>query len=495
MPTMNVPMIPHDNTKIIATLGPASRHPEVIAELIKAGASCFRLNFSHASGPEVMPVVNMVRQISREMGVEIPLLADIQGPKLRIGKMPGAGALLKEGATYTLTGRPMEFGNDEVAPSQYENLAHDVKPGTSILLSDGNIELRVEKIQGQDVICQVVTGGRLYSNKGINVPRTKLSVDTLTEKDRRDLQFIGQTDIDIVAISFVRSPRDIQLARTLLGPSKIPVMAKLEVPEVLERLEDVLDVSDGVMIARGDLAVEVPFEQVPTLQKRILARVAARGKWAVVATQMLGSMVLNKRPTRAEVSDVANAVLDGADAVMLSEETAAGNHPVEAVQAMARISAEAEGIDGGVIGPNIEADIQSFAAGAAHAAIIAAERLKSVAIIALAGSGVTALAVSKWRPRIPMLALSAKDATLRRLNVLRGVVPVRLPGHLGVEEQIRAADNYLLKRGWAQPGQITVVVAALPLGEGRETNTIRLHRVRAAESVEPVEAMPIVASV
>ncbi len=471
-------MIRHSATKIIATLGPASRHPEVIAALIKAGADCFRLNFSHSSGPDVMPLVKMVRDISRDLGVHIPILADIQGPKLRIGKMPGAGALLREGQTFTLTGRPIEIGGDDVAPSQYENLAQDVKPGTSILLSDGNIELVVDKISGQDVVCTVVTGGRLYSNKGINVPRTKLSVDTLTDKDRRDLQFLGQTDVDIVAISFVRNPRDIQLARTLLGPAKIPVMAKLETPEVLDRLEDVLDVSDGVMVARGDLAVEVPFEQVPALQKRILHRVAARGKWAIVATQMLGSMVMNKRPTRAEVSDVANAVLDGADAVMLSEETAAGDHPVEAVQAMVRISAEAEAMLEEAQTANIEQDIQSFAAGAAHAAVSAAERLKSVAIIALAGSGLTALAVSKWRPRIPILALSAKEATLRRLNVLRGVCPVPLTEHMTVEEQIRVADTFLLERGWALPGQITVVVAALPLGEGKETNTIRFHRVR-----------------
>ena len=472
-------MKPPNVTKIIATLGPASRHPEVIAEMIRAGADCFRINFSHANGPEVMPLVKMVRQVAAEVGAHVPILADIQGPKLRIGKMPSEGALLREGQPFTLTGRNIDVGNDQLAQSQYEHLSRDVKTGTQIMLADGNLELVVEKVQGQDVHCQVVTGGRLYSNKGLNIPRTKLSVDTLTEKDHRDLQFIGQTDIDMVAISFVRSPRDIQLARTLLGErSRTPVMAKLEVPEVLDRLEEILDVSDGVMIARGDLAVEVPFEQVPHLQKQILQRATARGKWAIVATQMLGSMVMNKRPTRAEVSDVANAVLDGADATMLSEETAAGDHPLEAVQAMTRISHEAEQILTPGVQPFIEEDIQSFSMGAAHAAVSAAERLKAVAFVALAGSGHTALAVSKWRPRIPILALSAKAATLRRLNVLRGVLPVELKSHMSMEEQIQIADRCLLERGWAQPGQISVVVAAIPLGEHKETNTIRFHRVR-----------------
>ncbi len=465
-------------TKIIATLGPSTRHPEVLAELIQAGADCLRLNLSHASGPDLLPVVQMVRQVSAELGQHVPILADIQGPKLRIGKMPHEGVLLREGQAFTLTGRAMEEGSETCAQSQYELLAKDVRAGTTIMLNDGNIELRVEEVKGSDVNCRIVTGGRLYSNKGLNIPRTKLSVETLTDKDRRDLQFIGTTDIDIVAISFVRSPRDVQLARTLLGPGcKTPVMAKLELPEVLDRLEDVLDVSDGVMVARGDLAVEVPFEQVPALQKRILKRTAARGKWAVVATQMLGSMVINKRPSRAEVSDVANAVIDGADAIMLSEETAAGRYPVEAVKAMSAIAHEAEQLLAPHFEPNIEDDIQSFAAGAAHAAISAAERLKAVAIVTLAGSGLTALAISKWRPAIPILAISAKDATLRRLNVLRGVMPVRLAAHASMEEQIKVADEHLLARGIGQPGAITIVLGALPLGEQKETNTIRLHRV------------------
>lgn len=471
-------MNPRNRTKIIATLGPSARHPEVIEALIRAGADCFRINFSHVSGSEAEPVVSMVRQVAAQSGYHIPILADIQGPKLRIGKMPTGGVLLREGKRFTLTHQPLAEGNETVAPCQYEYLSKDVKVGTQILLSDGTLELVVEEIETEDVHCRVVNGGRLHSNKGINIPRTRLSVETLTDKDRRDLQHIANSDIDIVAISFVRSAHDIEQARELLGDSRKPVMAKLELPEVLDRLDEVLHVSDGVMVARGDLAVEVPFEQVPGLQKRILKRASARGKWVAVATQMLGSMVLNARPTRAEVSDVANAVLDGADAIMLSEETAAGNHPLEAVQAMARIATEAELLIDKDSEPVFEADIQSFAAGAAYAAVGAARRLQAKAIIALAGSGLTALAVSKSRPHIPILAMSVKQSTLRQLNVMRGVTPVQLVKKMPMEDQILTADRYLITQGWAQPGDVTIVVAAMPLGEHKQTNTIRLHRVR-----------------
>lgn len=469
----------HPNrTKIVATLGPASRHPDVIQELIRAGADCFRINFSHVSEPgDAQQLIDMVRRASAEEGVHIPILADIQGPKLRMGKLPSDGLMLLQAQPFTLRGPDAE-ATDDGAPCQYELLADDVSPGTTILLADGTIELTVSAVNGRDVVCDVVNGGRLYSNKGLNIPRTKLSVETLTEKDARDLAWIAQSDVDMVAISFVRTAKDIIDARLMLGDrSRIPVMAKLELPEVLDNLDDILGASDGVMVARGDLGVEVPFEQVPGLQKRILRRAAARGKWSLVATQMLGSMVLQPRPTRAEVSDVANAILDGTDAIMLSEETAAGSHPLEAVQAMERICAEAEAMKSEQT-DGTEHDITSFSAGAANAAVSAARRLKATAIVTLAGSGLTALAVSKWRPEVPILALSMNGHTLRRLNVLRGVVPVALPNRMDMEAQMAVVDRFLLDNGWAKPGEITVAVAAMPLGEGKETNTIRLHRVR-----------------
>lgn len=465
-----------NQTKIIATLGPSSSTPETIRDLVRAGASCFRLNFSHGDGEAFTPLIESIREIASEESAHIPILADIQGPKLRIGKVPDEGVTLHEGSVFTLSHRAV-LGTDREVQSQYDQLATDVHEGTRILLADGSIELSVVDVRDGEVHCLVVTGGRLYSNKGINIPRTKLSVATLTEKDHRDLRFCAKAGIDVVAISFVRSAQDIHDARGSLGSAKIPVLAKLELPEVLEHLDEVLHHSDGVMVARGDLGVEMDFEEVPTLQKRILRRASERGKFAMVATQMLGSMTLNRRPSRAEVSDVANAVLDGADATMLSEETAAGKHPVEAVQAMVRINREAETLQKHT-NFDVEGDIVNFATAAAGAAVSAAARLNAKAVVALAGSGLTALALSKARPTIPIIALSINDHTLRRLNMLFGVRPVGLPNKSDLEDQLHVADDYLKKNHLAKPGDTIVAVAAIPLGEGRPTNTIRLHHVR-----------------
>jgi pyruvate kinase len=465
-----------EKTKIIATLGPSTDTVEKIRELIRSGANCFRINFSHGDGEKMMPVILNAREASHLENVHIPILADIQGPKLRIGKVPKEGIVLKEGAPFTITTRKVE-GSAEIVHSPYEYLSKDVKPGNRILLADGTLELVVESVDGDDVHCKVINGGILFSNKGINLPNAKLTIETLTEKDRRDLEFASQEDLDIVAISFVRTADDIEKARGYLGGKKIPVMAKLERIEALDNLNSILEASDGVMIARGDLGVEIEFERVPLIQKQILQRAAVRGKWTVVATQMLGSMVVSSRPSRAEVSDVANAVLDGADAVMLSEETAAGNHPVLAVQAMRKISRHSETLiqHSHVI---FEEDIVSFSAGAAGAAVSAAERINAKAIITLAGSKTTALLISKWRPNVPVLALSWREATLRRLNVLRGVVPIQIDRDADMEAQMKMADRYLIQNEWAVPGDAVIVTAAIPLGEGKETNTVRFHRVR-----------------
>jgi pyruvate kinase len=471
-------MHPHEHTKIIATIGPATSTVDAVRGIIRAGANACRVNFSHGDGASLGPMMEMVREAARLEGRPVAILADIQGPKLRIGAMPRTGALLVEGSDFTLTPRAVE-GTDTLAQSPYERLAEDVEPGTHILLADGAIELEVVAIDGADVRCTVCTGGRLFSHKGLNLPGRKVSVETLTEKDRNDLRFLSGTDVDIVAISFVRSAADLALARELLGGRKIPVMAKLERPEALEHLDEILDASDGIMVARGDLGVELPFEQVPLLQKKILARATQRGRWAVVATQMLASMVLARRPSRAEASDVLNAVLDGADAVMLSEETAMGENPVLAVRAMEALTRVAEESErrGGT--SEVESEAHSFASGAAGAAVAATSQLNARAIVTLAGSGLTALHVSKWLPRLPIVALSSTPETLRRTNLLRGVRPVEIPHRAEVEEQLAHADRFLIQAEWARPGDVVVTVAAIPLGSGKETNTIRFHRVRA----------------
>jgi pyruvate kinase len=467
------------HTKIIATLGPASSSDATIRALIRAGADCFRMNFSHGNASSMQPLIDKVRVAAKEEGRHITLLADIQGPKLRIGRLPHAGVLLEEGASFMVTAREVE-GDEHQVHSQYTGIAQDVEPGARVLFADGTVELVVVKVDGPDVHCRVVGPGRLFSNKGLNLPGRKLSVQTLTEKDREDLAYIATADVDIVAISFVRSPADLALARELLGASKTPVMAKLERPEALECLDDILDASDGVMVARGDLGVELPFERVPLLQKQILERAAMRGKWAVVATQMLGSMTIARRPSRAEASDVVNAVLDGTDAVMLSEETAAGQNPVLAVEAMAVLTRAGESYEAKGPRKEVSADIVSFSAAAAGAAVSAAERLRARAIITLAGSGQTALAVSKWRPRLPIVALASLGSTLNRSNVLRGVVPLAIEARADFEEQLLVADRFLLAQGWAQVGDPVVVAAAIPLGEHKDANTVRFHSVRKA---------------
>ncbi len=467
-------------TRIIATLGPASQEEDQIRSLIRSGADCFRLNFSHSDGPGLEPYIKKVRQVSESEGKYIPLLADIQGPKLRVGHLPREGAELLDDQLFTITHREVE-GSAEQVHSPYELLSKDLRIGHRVLLADGSIEMVVESIDGQDVRCRVLHGGLLTSNKGMNLPDTEVSAATLTDKDRRDLEFIGKSDIDLVAVSFVRRASDIRDARDILGDSRIPVLAKLERPEALNQLNEILEEADGVMVARGDLGVEIEFERVPFVQKQILQRASVRGKWAIVATEMLRSMVDHSRPTRAEVTDVANAVLDGADCVMLSEETAMGKHPSVAVQAMIRILKAADSADADHR-DRFEADIVSFAAGAAGAAVSAAERLGARAIVVLAGSNVTALLLSKWRSRVPILALSGGKSTLRRLNVLRGVIPVEIQSQAGMEEQIRLADARLLQEGWAKPGDTVVIAGAIPLGEGKETNSIRFHRVRKPKS-------------
>jgi pyruvate kinase len=474
---VRAPMHAPKYTKIIATLGPASSSLESISALIRAGADCLRLNFSHADGERMAPLIATARSAAAAEGRYVTLLADIQGPKLRVGRLPTQGVLLLEGEPFLITARDIE-GNERQVQSHYAQLAQDLEPGAHVLLADGAVELLVERIDGPDVHCRVVAGGRLFSNKGLNLPGRRLSVQTLTDKDRVDLGFLATADVDIVAVSFVRSAADLALARELLGNRKIPVMAKLERPEALAALDEILDAADGVMVARGDLGVELPFERVPLLQKQILEHAARRGKWAVVATQLLASMVVARRPSRAEASDVVNAVLDGSDAVMLSEETAVGEHPAAAVAAMAALTRAGEGYEAAGPRQEMAADIVSFASGAASAAVIAAERLRARAIVTLAGSGLTALAVSKARPRLPILALGSWMQTLNRLNVLRGVTPLAVENRTDLEQQLLIADRFLLHAGWASVGDPVVVAAAIPLGTGKETNTIRLHRVR-----------------
>ncbi|MEW6775577.1 MAG: pyruvate kinase [Bdellovibrionota bacterium] len=463
-------------TKIIATLGPSCSSVESIRALLNAGADCLRINFSHGRGPDLKPLLDAAREACRLEGVPAPILADVQGPKLRIGQLPREGVLLQDGGKFTITSQTVA-GSEEEVSTPHREILPALKPGAKIFLADGTIELQVEKNSAEEVQTRVVSGGRLYSRKGMNLPGTPLPfLETVTPRDREDLAFIAEHGFDMVAISFVRKPEDLEEARRLLRGKKTPVMAKIERPEALGRIGEILEASDGIMLARGDLGVEVPLERVPILQKEILAEAASRGKWTIVATQMLSSMTTSPRPTRAEVSDVANAILDGADVLMLSDETATGSYPVQAVETMMKIALEVER-SAPISIARARPENSGYSGGAAGAAVLAAERLGAKAIVTLAGSGLSALLVSKQRPMLPVLSLSAHEGTLRRLNVLWGITPVKIESRADVEDQIRTADKLLLQENWARMGDTVVVVAALPLGQGRETNTIRFHHV------------------
>ena len=468
-------------TTIIATIGPASASIESIRAVIAAGANCCRINFSHCDGEAMAPTLHSIREAASLERQPVAVLADIQGPKLRVGQLPTDGVTLVEGQPFSLFSREVQ-GDARGVHTSYPYLAKDLEPGATILLADGAIELAVEHIESGDVHCRVVSGGKLFSRKGLNLPGRRLSIETLTEKDKRDLEYISTTDIDLVAVSFVRKAADLQSARAALGSGVRPLVAKLERPEALDNLDEILAASDGVMVARGDLGVELSFDRVPIVQKMILKRAMIHGRSAVVATQMLGSMVHARRPSRAEASDVVNAILDGADAVMLSEETATGSDPANAVQAMATLCRAGEAYEREGHRPVVDQSNQSFAAGSASAAVSAAAQVGAKAIVTLAGSSASALLVSKCRPPVPIVAMASSDASLRLMNLLRGTWPVLVPKDSDVETQLGFADRYLLEHGWAKGGDVIVMVAAIPLGEGRETNTIRFHRVRPADT-------------
>lgn len=465
-------------TTIIATIGPACSSIDSIRAVIAAGANCCRVNFSHCDGEAMGPTLRSIREAAALEKQPVAILADIQGPKLRVGQLPKEGVTLVEGQPFALVS-PEIAGDATAVHTSYADLAKDLEPGATVLLADGAIELVVEHIDAGDVHCRVVSGGTLFSRKGLNLPGRRLSIETLTEKDRRDLAYIATTDIDLVAVSFVRKAADLQHARLALGTGVKPLVAKLERPEALDNLDEILAASDGVMVARGDLGVELSFDRVPIVQKMILKRAMIHGRSAVVATQMLGSMVHARRPSRAEASDVVNAILDGADAVMLSEETATGSDPANAVQAMATLCRAGDAYEREGHRPVVDQSNQSFAAGSASAAVSAAAQVGAKAIVTLAGSSASALLVSKCRPPVPIVSMASSDASLRLMNLLRGTWPVLVPKDSDVETQLGFADRYLLEQGWARSGDVIVMVAAIPLGEGRETNTIRFHRVRA----------------
>jgi pyruvate kinase len=467
--------------KIVCTLGPATDSPERLAGLLDAGMDVVRLNFSHGTPAEHAQRLRLVRRLARERGKTLAILQDLQGPKLRTGRLErGAPVELRAGARVTLTTRPVA-GNARRIPTSFRSLPREVKPGSRILLSNGLIELRVEQVKDRDVVCQVVEGGELGEHKGINLPGLPLRISALTAKDRDDLAFGIQHGVDYVALSFVRRPEDVLELKRLLARAghEIPVVAKLEKPEAIDRLDEILRVADAVMVARGDLGVELPPETVPVIQKRVIARANALKVPVIVATQMLESMTEHSRPTRAEASDVANAIFDGADALMLSAETATGQYPVEAVRMMTRIISAAEASPRYAWYARRRAADETLSVPEAVSESVAhmAEELNLKAIAVFTQSGSSARLVSKSRPRAPVFAFSPLPQILRRTALYWGVIPVGMPHVQSTDRMVEGAARLLRARDAVEPGDLIAVVAGTPIARRGTTNLLKVHRI------------------
>jgi pyruvate kinase len=472
-------------TKIVATIGPASRERRMLEKVLLAGVNVVRLNFSHGAHEEHLEVIRGVRALADSQGRSIAILQDLSGPKIRTGRVQGDGVIeLRDGARIVITTDETVEGTPERIGTTYDPLPRDVAPGDKILLDDGNLELKVERTSGVEVFCVVVHGGPLRSHKGMNLPGVRLSTPALSEKDRRDLAFGVANGVDYVALSFVRRAADVVEVKALvrsLGGSQ-PVIAKIEKREAVDDLAAVIDAADGVMVARGDLGVELSTEEVPVLQKRIIEMANGAGKAVITATQMLESMIENARPTRAEASDVANAILDGTDAVMLSAESAAGRYPVEAIETMARIAGYTEAHHGpraiqSVAGAHLaHGPHAAVARSLARVASTVAEELDCKLIVAFTESGSTAQLLSSYRPSAPIAAITYNDDTYRRLALWWGVLPVKSVFTATTDEMIVQGEELLKKRGLAASGD-TVLMLAGQRNTAGATNMLRVHTV------------------
>ncbi len=464
--------------KIVCTIGPSSNTEAALRELMRLGMDVARLNFSHATHEEHANVIERLRKVAFAEDRTICILQDLQGPKIRTGRLRDRRpVLLATGSRVTITPRDT-MGTAAVISTSFKSLAEEVQPGSRILLSDGLIELQVIGIHGDDVECEVVNGGELREHQGINLPGTALRVPALTDKDRNDLEFGIAHGVDMVALSFVRSANDVLEAKRIIGKRSddLPVIAKLEKPQAIEHLDEILDVADGVMVARGDLGVELPPERVPIIQKHIIQRATEFRKPVITATQMLESMVEHPRPTRAEASDVANAIFDGTDAVMLSAETASGKFPRQAVTMMSRIIVEAEAHmqDSGVVRRRREHQHLSISETICESVAHAADKLDIHAIAVYTETGTTARLVSKHRAKSPVYAFAHRATVCNRLNLYWGVHPVGCDRARSVEEMLRHAEQTLTAKGLLAPGQIMAIISGTR-GASGSTNLMRLH--------------------
>ena len=467
-------------TKIVATIGPATESPERIRELIQAGATTFRLNFSHGDHSEHATRISTIRQVAHELGVHIGILQDLQGPKIRLGRFEEGPITLRKGDLFALTSKQVRC-NQTVATVTYERLAEEVTAGSRILLDDGRVEMKVDRVDevDQTLHCIVTVGGVLSNNKGVNFPDVQLSVRALTTKDRQDLAFGLQQGVDWVALSFVRNPSDMQEIRELIRKHgfSTPVVAKIEKFEAIDQIDAILPLCDGVMVARGDLGVEMPAEEVPLLQKDLIHKANSLGIPIITATQMLDSMASSPRPTRAEVSDVANAILDGTDAVMLSNETAVGDYPVEAVETMATIARRIErDYPQRPTDTHLPSTIPNAISGAVSSI---ARQLNAAAILPLTKSGATAHNVSKFRPSTPILAITSEVGVARKLQLVWGVTPLLIETQKSTTATFTLAMGVAQEMGVLKDGDLCVQTAGTLAGVSGSTDLIKVGIVSA----------------
>jgi len=467
-------------TKIVCTIGPSSESVEILKKMIISGMDVARLNFSHGSHNGHLKIINNIRKASKRTGKTVAILGDLQGPKIRTGLLKNKEYFLKENSEITLTTRNI-LGTEKIISTNYKNITKDLKREDLILLDDGMIQLKVKNIEDNNVFCKVIAGGLLKEHKGINLPGVDLSVSSLTKKDVEDLKFCLENDLEYIALSFVRKVEDVKKIKKTISKFKkdTPVIAKLEKPEAVENLEEILDISDGVMIARGDMGVEMELEKVPIMQKKIIEKANEYMIPVITATQMLESMTEHPRPTRAEASDVANAILDGTDAVMLSEETALGEYPLESVKVMSRIIETTEKeFSTQIVKRKIHPEkVLSFPDTVTSAAVYSAEAIRAKAIVAFTQSGFTALLISKSKPYIPVIAFTPYEKIKRKMSLYWGVNPKIMPLIENTDDLIEKVDKLLLKERFVKRGDAIVIILGAPIYEKGTTNLLKLHRI------------------
>ena len=469
-----------NKTKIVATVGPASNTKEMLRALIKEGVDIFRLNFSHGTHEDHLKVIKFVRELNEELGTQIGLLQDLQGPKIRVNEML-PDVVIERGQKLTITTREL-VGNGEVVSTSYKSLPKDVKTGDMILIDDGKIELKVLEVKDSDVVTEVVYGGPLKSRKGINLPFTKVSAPSLTEKDLRDLEFGLQNEVDWIALSFVRKADDTNQMRAIIDRAKSTarIVAKIEKPEALSNIDDIIAATDAVMVARGDLGVEIWMEEVPMVQKMLVEKCNMAGKPVIVATQMMESMIENPRPTRAETNDVANAVMDGADAVMLSAETASGKYPLEVIRSMVRTIASVEK------NPTMYfrfREVNKKSPTYIHdnfvlAACKLAKDVGAKAIVGMTQSGYTAFKSSSYRPNANIFVFTSNKSLINKMNLVWGSRAYLYQKTTSTDETIADVEAVLKANGHVKSGDIFIVLASMPIQERSRTNTIKINIVK-----------------